>query len=111
MNYQKLHIKIFLTSIGILIFSEVIVFLLFRDASKKYIDKSTNDYVSYRATGFKKIIEVLKKNGYKIVKDEEEFVIMERGSEQVYIEGRDIDLCHPYTDCKKKNCDVCGGKK
>jgi len=43
-----------------------------------------------------KVVEVLKKNGYKLIKDNPDFVIMQKGSEQVWVESRDIDLCNPF---------------
>jgi len=57
-------------------------------------------------TADQKVIKILQTNGYKILKDTEDFTILQKGSEQVYIESRDIDLLNPFI-CKKRKCKIC----
>jgi len=47
-------------------------------------------------TADQKVLEVLQKNGYKIIKDTADYTILQRGSEQVWVESRDTDLCNPF---------------
>ncbi len=57
MKPKKLHIKIFLISILILVISELVVFFLFRATAINYIHTTSLDYLNYRAESFKSLIE------------------------------------------------------
>lgn len=63
MKTRKLHVKIFLTTILILILSELTVFVLFRNTALKFIYETAYDYLSYRAGGVKSLFEERIKNG------------------------------------------------
>lgn len=63
MKARKLHVKIFLTTILILILSELTVFVLFRSTALKFIYETAYDYLSYRADGVKSLFEERIMNG------------------------------------------------
>ena len=57
MKLQKLHKKILFASVVILIFSEILVFFMFRKIAIRSIYDAGHDYVSYRVIEFKVLME------------------------------------------------------